>query len=50
MPKIRIDRIEDYQPYKQKVPRRNEQKFEVFKRDSSKRNKRNKKNPLDQRS
>ena len=50
MPKIRIDRMDEYRPYKQKVLRRKEQTYEEFKRDPSKRNKRNKKNPVDQRS
>ncbi len=35
--------MDDYQPYKEKLPRRKEENYEEFKRDASKRNKRNKK-------
>jgi len=49
MPKVRIDRLDDYQPYKKKFPKRKD-RHEEFKRDSSKRNKRDKKNGIDRRS
>ncbi len=42
MPKIRRDNLDDYQPYKEKVPRRKAERWEEFDRDASKRNKRNK--------
>ena len=45
MPKIRRDNLDDYQPYKEKVPRRKAERWEEFDRDASKRNKRNKKRP-----
>ncbi len=45
MPKIRRDNLDDYQPYKEKVPRRKVERWEEFDRDGSKRNKRNKKRP-----
>ena len=50
MPKIRIDRLEEYKPYKEKFPKRKDNHNEEFQRDSRKRNKKKKKNPLDQRS
>ena len=44
MPKIRRDRMDDYdQPIKEKRPRTKRNRLEEFTRDSSKRNKRNKK-------
>jgi hypothetical protein len=45
MPKIRRDRMDDHHPYKEKRPRRKEERWEEFTRDPSKRNKRNKKRP-----
>ncbi len=44
MPKVKDGHYED-QPFKQKVPRRKVERYEEFTRDSSKRNKRNKKRP-----
>ena len=35
MPKVRIDRLDDYQPYKKKFPKRKE-RHEEFQRDPSK--------------
>ena len=46
MPKVRQDKLDEYRPYKEKVPRRRKEHFEEFNRDASKRNKRNKKRPL----
>ena len=43
MPKIRRDRLDDFQPYKEKVPRRKKDRFEEFDRGHNKRNKRTKK-------
>ena len=44
MPKYRPDVLkDDYQPYKEKVPRRKKENYEEFQRDPSKRNKRVKK-------
>ena len=43
MPKIRPDELDRYHPYTAKVPKRKKEKYEEFKRDASKRNKRVKK-------
>ena len=43
MPKVRPDSLEEYRPYKEKVPRRKKENYEEFQRDPSKRNKRVKK-------
>ncbi len=43
MPKIRTDNLDEYRPYKEKVPKRKKESYEEFKRDPSKRNKRVKK-------
>jgi len=45
MPKIRTGDLDDYRPYKEKVPRRKANHFEEFDRGHDKRNKRNKKRP-----
>ena len=45
MPKVRIDSLDDYRPYKEKVRRRKAGKYEEFSRGHDKRNKRNKKDP-----
>jgi len=47
MPKIRRDMVDDFYSSKEKVLRRKEENYEEFKRDPSKRNKRNKKRKLE---
>ncbi len=46
MPKIRRDRLDEFQPIKEKRPRRKAERWKEFDRDANKRNKRNKKRPI----
>jgi len=45
MPKVRADDIDEYELYKEIVPRRKKENFEEFRRGHNKLNKRNKKSP-----